>query len=237
MIWDTIFFIIFPYIALTLVIVVTIYRSIYRPFTVSSLSSQLLERKKLYWGSISFHYGIVLVLLGHLLALLLPRGLLLWNSVPIRLYLLELTGLALGIWALVGLSILLWRRLHDKRIRAVTTPMDLVVLVLVTVSALTGVLVATLYRFGTSWFTVIFTPYLLSLFVFQPKVNLVAPLPWLIKLHVINFFILLSVFPFSRLIHIMTYPIRYLIRPWQIVIWNRKVRLASKNTPLREAKQ
>ena len=100
MIWDTIFFIILPYITLAVAIVVSIYRSIYRPFSVSSLSSQLLERKKLYWGSISFHYGIVLVLLGHLLALLLPRGLLVWNSVPIRLYLVELTGLTLGIWAL-----------------------------------------------------------------------------------------------------------------------------------------
>ncbi|MCC6146731.1 MAG: respiratory nitrate reductase subunit gamma [Anaerolineaceae bacterium] len=228
MIWDTIFFAILPYIALTLAIAVTIYRSIYRPFTVSSLSSQLLERKKLYWGSISFHYGIILVLLGHLLALLLPRGLLLWNAVPIRLYLLELTGLALGIWALAGLSILLWRRLSEKRVRAVTTPMDLVVLIIVIISALTGVLIATLYRFGTSWFTVIFTPYILSLFVFQPKVNLVAPLPWLIKLHVINFFIMLAVFPFSRLIHIITYPLGYLVRPWQIVIKNREVQGTSK---------
>lgn len=222
MIWDTFFFVIFPYIALAVAIVVTVYRAIYRPFTVSSLSSQLLEHKKLYWGSISFHYGIVLVLLGHLLALLLPQGLLLWNAVPIRLYLLELTGLALGIWALVGLCVLLWRRLSERRVRMVTTPMDLVVLVLVIVSALTGVLVATLYRFGISWFSLIFTPYLLSLFTFQPAVNLVAPLPWIIKLHVINFFVLLLVFPFSRLVHIVTYPLGYLIRPWQIVIWNRK---------------
>lgn len=228
MTWDTVFFIILPYIAMTLAIAVTVYRSMYRPFTVSSLSSQLFERKKLYWGSISFHYGIVLVLLGHLLALLLPTGLLLWNSVPIRLYLLELSGLALGVWALVGLGILLWRRLREKRVLAVTTPMDLVVLVLVIVSALTGVLVATLYRFGSSWFTVIFTPYLLSLFTFQPRMSLVTPLPWLIKLHVINFFILLAVFPFSRLVHIITYPLGYLIRPWQIVIWNRKVRNANK---------
>src|SRR5512146_2773816 len=133
MIWNTILFVIFPYIAITLFIAVSIYRSIYRPFTVSSMSSQLLEHRKLYWGSISFHYGVVLVLLGHLIALLLPRGLLLWNSVPIRLYLLELTGLALGIWALVGLFILLWRRLGVKRVRVVTTTMDLVVLLLVIV--------------------------------------------------------------------------------------------------------
>lgn len=226
--WNTIFFIILPYIALTLAIAVSIYRSIYRPFTVTSLSSQLLERKKLYWGSVSFHYGIVLILLGHLWALLLPKGLMLWNAVPIRLYVLELSGLALGIWALVGLCILLWRRISEKRVQAVTTPMDIVVLVLVLLSALTGVLVATLYRFGSSWFTVIFTPYLLSLFTFQPKVNLVAPLPWLVKLHVINFFIMAAVFPFSRLIHIFTYPFGYLVRPWQIVIWNRKVNKAKK---------
>ncbi len=228
MIWDTIFFIILPYISLTLAIVVSIYRSIYRPFTVSSLSSQLFERKKLYWGSVSFHYGIVIVLLGHLFALLLPQSLLLWNAVPLRLYLLELTGLALGIWALVGLCILLWRRLSEKRLQVITTPMDWVVLVMILVSAITGVLVATMYRFGSSWFTVIFSPYILSLFIFQPRVDLVAPLPWLIKLHVINFFVMLAVFPFSRLIHIFTYPFAYLLRPWQIVIWNRKVRRADQ---------
>lgn len=225
MIWDTIFFISFPYISTAVAVAVTIYRSIYRPFTVSSMSSQLLERKKLYWGSISFHYGIVLVLLGHLFALLLPRELLVFNEFPLRLYLLELTGLGLGIWALVGLLILLWRRLSEKRVQAVTTPMDLIVLVLILVSALTGVLTATLYRFGITWFTVIFAPYLVSLFTFQPNINLVAPLPWVIKLHVINFFILLAVFPFSRLVHIVTYPVRYLVRPWQVVIWNRKIRL------------
>ena len=222
--WNTILFVIFPYISLTLFITVSIYRSIYRPFTISSMSSQLLERKKLYWGSISFHYGVILVLLGHLLALLLPQSLRLWNNVPIRLYLLELTGLALGIWALVGLCILLWRRLSERRIRVVTSPMDLVVLIFLLVSMVTGVLVATLYRFGTFWFTAIFTPYLASLFTFQPNLGLIAPLPWLIKLHMITFFILLAVFPFSRLVHIFTYPVGYLIRPWQLVVWNRKPR-------------
>ena len=222
--WNTILFVIFPYISLTLFITVSIYRSIYRPFTISSMSSQLLERKKLYWGSISFHYGVILVLLGHLLALLLPQSLRLWNNVPIRLYLLELTGLALGIWALVGLCILLWRRLSERRIRVVTSPMDVIVLIFLLVSMVTGVLVATLYRFGTFWFTAIFTPYLASLFTFQPNLGLIAPLPWLIKLHVINFFILLAVFPFSRLVHIFTYPVGYLIRPWQLVVWNRKPR-------------
>jgi len=227
MIWDTIFFVILPYIATAVAVTVTIYRAVYRPFTVSSMSSQLLERKKLYWGSISFHYGIVLVLLGHLFALFLPEGLRLFYTVPIRLYILQLTGLALGIWSLVGLIILLWRRLSDKRVRVVSTPMDLAVLILLLVSVISGVIVSSLYRFGTFWFTAIFTPYLLSLFKFQPQLNLVSPLPFIVKLHVFNFFVLLAVFPFSRLVHIVTYPIGYLIRPWQIVIWNRRTRSAA----------
>jgi nitrate reductase gamma subunit len=224
MIGDTVLFVILPYISLAIFIVVSIYRSIFRPFTVSSLSSQLLERRKLYWGSISFHYGIVIVLLAHLAALILTGGLRLWNAVPIRLYLLEATGLALGLWALSGLVILLWRRLSEKRVRVVTTPMDLVILLLLLISVITGVLTASVYRFGSSWFTAVFTPYVWSVLTFRPLVSLVAPLPWVIKLHVINFFVLLAVFPFSRLIHIATYPIGYLIRPWQIVIWNRRPR-------------
>src|SRR3990172_2248536 len=115
--WNTIFFVIWPYISLTIFVVVTIYRSIVRPFSISSLSSQLLENKQLYWGSISFHYGIVLVLLGHLLALLIPRSVVLWNAIPLRLYLLEISGLGLGLWSLAGLLILVFRRVTVRRVQ------------------------------------------------------------------------------------------------------------------------
>jgi nitrate reductase gamma subunit len=222
--WDTLFFVILPYVAVVMFVVAGIYRRVYRPFSGSSLSSQLLERKKLFWGSVPFHWGIVLVLLGHLAALLLPAGLRLWNAVPIRLWLLEATGLALGLWALIGLLVLTFRRLGTKRVRVVSTPMDYLILLLLLVSVITGVLTATVYRFGTSWFTVVFTPYLWSVVTLRPQVGLVAPLPWVIKLHVINFWLLLAVFPFSRLIHIAMYPLGYLVRPWQIIIWNRRPR-------------
>jgi nitrate reductase gamma subunit len=222
--WNLFFFVIFPYISLTLFVAITLYRAIFRPFTVSSLSSQLLERKKLYWGSIPFHYGIVLILLFHLLALVFPKALLLWNAVPIRLYILEISGFALGLWSLVGVLILLFRRVSASYVRAVTTPMDMIILLLVLVSTLTGVLTASGYRFGSTWFTGVFTPYLWSLLILQPRPELVAPLPWVIQLHVINNFLILAVFPFSRLIHILTWPLGYLFRPWQIVVWVRERR-------------
>jgi nitrate reductase gamma subunit len=220
--FNSLLFQIFPYVTIFIAISATFYRSIFRPFTFSSLSSQLLERKKLYWGSISFHWGILIILAGHLVALLVPRSLLLWNAVPIRLYLLEFSGLALGLWALGGLLILVWRRLSERRVRAVTSSMDVVVLIFLLVSVITGIITASSYRFGSFWFTGIFTPYLWSILTLRPQPGLVATLPWVIKLHVINFFILLAIFPFSRLVHIITYPLGYLFRPWQIVIWMRR---------------
>jgi len=222
--WNTLLFVIFPYISLLIAIVVTVYRSIVRPFSVSSLSSQLLERKQLFWGSISFHWGITIILAGHLLAILFPQGILLWNQVPLRLYLLEITGIALGVWASVGMAILLWRRVTVSRVRMVSTPMDFVVLILVLVSMLTGVIIASYYRWGSYWFTGVFTPYVWSILTFQPNAAPLAPLPFTLKLHVFNFYMMALAFPFTRLVHIITWPLGYLLRPWQIVIWLKNVR-------------
>lgn len=225
--WNSVFFVILPYISIFVAVIVTIYRAIYRPFSISSLSSQLLERKQLFWGSISFHWGITIILLGHLLALLVPGGLIWWNSVPVRLYLLELTGFALALWTLAGLLLLGLRRVSVARVRAVTSPMDVAVWFLLLFSVATGIDIALRYRFGTYWFTAILTPYLWSVLTFRPDVTLVQPLPLTIKLHIVNFFLLLLVFPFSRLVHIIAYPLSYLIRPWQIVIYPGYTRPAS----------
>ena len=221
--WNTSLFGIVPYIALTLAVVVTAYRMVYRPFSVSAQSSQLLEQKRLFYGSIAMHWGLVLVLLGHLLALLIPKGLLLWNAVPLRLYLLEITGLGLGLWALVGTWVLLARRLSVARVRAASTSMDYVVLVVILVSALSGVLTALFYRYGSFWFPAVMTPYLWSILTLQPRPELLADLPFWTQLHVFNFWVFLAVFPFSRLVHIITVPLGYVLRPWQIVIWVRKL--------------
>jgi len=222
--WNTLLFVIFPYISLFIAIGVTIYRSIYRPFSISSLSSQLLERKYLFWGSISFHWGVTIILTGHLVAIFLPQSILLWNAQPLRLYLLEFTGIGLGVWASLGMLVLIWRRVTVSRVRAVSTPMDYVVVLLTLVSLVTGVIIATYYRWGSYWFTGIFTPYIWSILTFRPDAAALAPLPFAIKLHVFNFFLLALAFAFSRLVHIITWPLGYLLRPWQIVVWLRNSR-------------
>ena len=210
-----------PYVAITLAIVVTIARWRLHQFSVSSLSSQLLESRKLYWGSVPFHWGLSLILVGHLAALIVPRGFEIWNGAPLRLYLLEITGLALAFWAAFGICVLVYRRLSEPRIRKVTSPMDIVVLAIIAAQIATGIWIALGYRWGSSWGTAVFVPYVRSLLTFQPDLAYVDPLPLVLKLHVLSFFAFLAVFPFTRLVHIITLPLQYLFRPWQKVVANR----------------
>lgn len=211
-------FVVVPYVAAALFVVVTIARWRLHPFTVSSLSSQLLESRRLFWGSISFHWGLVIILLGHLAALIVPRAFEVWNGVSLQLFLLEATGLALGLWALFGAVVLILRRIQVPRIRAVTSPMDGVVLALLFAQILTGVWIAIGYRWGSYWGTSVFVPYIRSLLTLSPRPELVEPLPIVLKTHALLFFAFLAVFPFSRLVHMITLPLNYLTRPWQKVI-------------------
>lgn len=218
--FTTFLFAVFPYIAFSILSVVTVLRWRRHPFSVSSLSSQLLESRRLYWGSVSFHWGLSLVLVGHLAALIVPRGFEIWNGASLRLYLLEATGLALGLWAGFGLIVLLWRRLGNPRIRAVTSPMDLVVLTVLAVQVASGLWIAVGYRWGSYWGTSVLVPYVRSVLTLSPDARYVEPLPFVVQLHVFTFWVFVAVFAFSRLVHIITLPLGYLLRPWQRVIRN-----------------
>lgn len=222
-----------PYAAIVLAVVVTVVRWRRAAFTVSSLSSQLLESRLLYWGSVSFHWGLTLILIGHLAGLLIPQGVEAWNGEPLRLYVAEATGLALALLAGFGLLVLVYRRVSNARIRAVTTPMDLVVLAIIAVQIFSGVWMAVAHRWGSAWGPGVLGAYVRSLFWFQPEPGYVAPLPFMVKVHVLAFFAFLAVFPFSRLIHMITLPVQYLARPWQKVVADRYPPHPSYVTPRR----
>lgn len=125
---DLVLFVVWPYVALVVAIWGGIHRYRTNRFSYSSLSSQLLENKSLFWGSVPWHYGIILILLAHLIALLIPG---VWERIlsnPMSLYTFEVTGFALALAALFGLSVLIVRRIVNPRIRAVTSIMDWVLL-------------------------------------------------------------------------------------------------------------
>ncbi len=219
--FDNLLFVIFPYAAFLLAIVVTVQRYFKGGFTYSSLSSQFLESSELFYGSVPWHYGILSVLAGHLIGFLFPAEVLRFNSVPVRLYVLESTALLGGLLALSGLVNLMVRRCVSARVRAVTSPMDILILVLLLIQVSLGVYIALFYRWGSSWYATSAVPYLRSMLLLQPDLKMLAPLPLAVKLHVLNASLLVAVFPFSRLVHMLVVPINYLWRPYELVIWNR----------------
>jgi len=213
---------VFPYVAISLAIVGTIWRYFSDRFSYTSLSSQFLENRQLFWGSVPWHYGILVILIGHLVAFLIPRSVLAWNGEPWRLYVLEASALAFGILTLWGLAVLIFRRFSSARIRVVTSPMDVVLLLALLIQVVAGLWVAIFYRWGSSWYAAFAVPYLKSVFTFNPDVTLVNNLPFMVEVHIVGGFVLLLLLPFTRLVHLLSYPITYLWRPYQVVIWNRR---------------
>ncbi|MBZ0115433.1 MAG: respiratory nitrate reductase subunit gamma [Sandaracinaceae bacterium] len=218
---DNVLFVVFPYVAIVLLIVVSIQRYRSQRFTFSSLSSQFLESRRLFWGSVPFHIGIIGILLGHLIGLLIPRGVLWWNGVPARLYVLEVSAFVFGAMALVGLIALVVRRVVDKRLHVVSSFADKVLHVMLGTSIVTGLWIALGYRWGSSWFASVMAPYLISIFTFQPKIDAVVSMPWVVKIHILSAWSLVAVFSFTRLVHILVAPLPYLWRPHQVVLWYR----------------
>lgn len=221
---DVLLFAALPYVALVIFFLKTIERYRTQAFTYSSLSSQLLENQHHFFAEVPFHFGILTVLTGHVVAFCLPSTLLAWNRVPVRLYVLEVTALAFGLLALVGMLAVVVRRATNSKVKRVTTRVDWVLYVLLLTQVVSGVSVAIFKPWGSSWFAAALTPYLRSILTLSPKLGFVSTLPWLIKLHLLNMWLVIGLFPFTRLVHILVIPNQYLWRKPQVVRWYRERR-------------
>jgi nitrate reductase gamma subunit len=221
---DFALFVALPYLAIAFALAAGIYRAVRDPASFSSFSSQFLEKELLYHGSASWHYGILIVLAAHGVALVFPRFWRLAGGSPLRLWGLEVGGLALGLLALVGLGLLLVRRLVIARIRRVTTVMDWALEVALFLEVGLGLLLALTYRWGSQWYLSTAVPWVLSILTLRPDTSYIRSLPWLAKLHFAGAFLLVGLFPFGRLLHLATSRLSYLFRPYQVVLWQRRGR-------------
>ena len=216
---DQFLFIALPYVCLFTFFLMTIYRYRAQSFSYSSLSSQFLENKHHFWAVVPFHYGILVVTAGHLVAFLIPRSVLAWNSHPLRLYVLEISALAFGLLTLIGLVAIIVRRGTTTRIRQVTSPTDWILFVMLMVQTVSGIGIAMMYPWGSTWFATNLSPYLWSIFQLNPDISFVVAMPHLVKLHIILAFLTIGFFPFTRLVHLLVVPNPYLWRKTQVVRW------------------
>ncbi len=214
------FFGVLPYVAIILAVAGSFMRYFNNRFSYSSLSSQFLENRQLFWGSVPWHYGILFILTGHLVGFLIPQTVLAWNGVPVRLYILESTALAFGLLALWGLIVLGIRRAANARIRAVTSTMDVVLLLVLLAQVGAGLGIAVFYRWGSSWYSGFAVPYLWSIVTLSPDIAPVSNMPFLMQFHVVGAFVILALLPFTRLVHLLSLPYSYVWRPNQVAVWN-----------------
>ena len=233
---DYFIFGIMPYIALTVLIVGSIARYERDPYTWKSSSSQLLRRKQLVWGSILFHVGIITVFGGHLVGLFTPVAVLDALGIPYvaKQWAAVVLGGVAGFTALIGATILIHRRASDPRIWRHTSFADIGILVLLWLQLFIGLATITLtlqhmdgvemVRFMT-WSQSVVT---LNLNAWE----LVVDVNWLYKVHIFLGLLITILFPFTRLVHLISgfaAPFRYLLRPgYQIVRSRRQKPLAGR---------
>ncbi len=213
-------FVVFPYVAIAIELVVSIYRFKNSSYKFTSLSSEFLESDKLFWGSVPWHYGIIVILVGHVVGFMFPREVIAFNSIPMRALIIEVSALIFGLSSLFGLVMLIRRRFTNKKVKVVTSNMDIFILFLLLVQVASGVGTAVMYRWGMTWYATSMVPYLKSIFMLNPQIEYMVAMPLMVKVHVVNAFLIIAILPFTRLLHFLVLPVHYLWRSWQVVIWN-----------------
>ena len=215
------FFGIYPYLALTVFFIGSLLRYDRDQYTWKASSSQLLSKKDMRVGSNLFHIGIIMLFLGHLFGLLTPH----WAyhfaiSAGTKQVLAMTAGGIFGLMCLVGMVLLIRRRILDPRIRATSQPADLPILLILFVQLVLGLLTipySAQHLDGSSMLAL--ANWAQHVVTFQgDAASFVAGQAWVFKIHLVLGLTIFLLFPFTRLVHVWSVPVQYLSRSgYQIV--------------------
>lgn len=212
---------IFPYIAIASFLLGCLLRFDRDPYSWRTKSSQLLRRKQLIVGSVCFHLGILTILLGHAGGLLTP--IFIWDALGVphgaKQILAMVAGGVAGIFCLIGLCLLLHRRLFDPRIRKNSSFADIAVLVLLLTQLLLGLMTIPVSMHHLDGHEMVkFMNWAQYIVTFRGGAHeFIADVALVFKLHITLGLTLLLIFPFTRLVHALSAPVGYVLRPYQIV--------------------
>lgn len=224
---DLILWVIVPYVAITVFVGGHVWRYRYDKFGWTTRSSQLYESRLLRLGSPLFHFGILLVLLGHIGGILVPHT---WTEalgVSDTTYhaIAVVLGAAAGFCTLVGMAILIYRRRTVGPVFSATTRNDKAMYVLLAASLLLGLATTVLGNLtgDPHDYRTTVAPWFRSIFYLHPDATLMTQAPLGFQLHVLVAWALFAFWPFTRLVHMFSAPLGYLTRPY-IVYRSRDAR-------------
>jgi len=188
-----------PYVATSLFLTGIVVRYLLERKNATAVKEEMSEAWALFRGSRVWRASVIVLFLGHAGALLFPQMLLAWNHRPERLYLLEAFALTAALVAVAGGAMLLWRHLGRSNRSAITELSDTIFIALLLVGIFSGLMMAILYRWASSWGALVLTPYIVSLLRGKPAAELAVQMPFVVRLHVFSTFAATAVLPLTRL--------------------------------------
>jgi len=213
---------IYPYVALAICLLGSWARFDLSQYTWKAGSSQLMTRGNgMRIASNLFHVGVLFVLAGHFVGLLTPSAV--YHhliSTEHKQLLAMVSGGFFGVLCLIGLLMLIQRRLSDPRVRATSSVSDILILLVLLAQLVLGLLTivaSTAHMDGSVM--VLLADWAQSVVLLRPEdaANAIGPVGLIYKLHVFLGITLFVLFPFTRLVHIISAPVWYLGRRYQIV--------------------
>jgi nitrate reductase gamma subunit len=226
---------VFPYICLAVFLMGSLARFDRDQYTWKSDSSQMLRTGLLRWGSNLFHVGILFLLMGHTVGLLTPH----WLYEPFitpetKQVVAVVAGGIAGVICFIGLTMLLYRRLFDPRIRLTSHRTDIAILIILWVQLCLG-LITLPYSLGHEDASVMLSlsDWAQRIVTFRPNADGLVALAWPYKVHLVLGMTIFLLFPFSRLVHVWSGfgSLAYLLRPYQVVRSRRLNLPPGHNTP------
>lgn len=213
---------VYPYVALAVLAIGSVIRYDREPYSWRAGSSQLLRRKQLIWGSVLFHVGVLFIFVGHLVGLLTPIALFdaLGVSHTAKQLLAMIAGGIAGMMAIVGATLLIHRRFFDPRVRAASAFSDNMIILLLWAQLALGLATIPISAGHLDGHEMVkFMNWAQGIFTFQDDASsYVLDAAPVFKAHLFLGLTILLLFPFTRLVHMLSAPVRYIWRGgYQIV--------------------
>ncbi|WIO73609.1 respiratory nitrate reductase subunit gamma [Porticoccaceae bacterium LTM1] len=219
---DNFLFGIYPYIAGAVFLLGSLIRYDREQYTWKTGSSQMLRSKNFRIASGFFHIGVITILLGHFAGLVIPYEI--WHAFGVTVEAKQIIAMGVGglfgVICFIGLTLLVYRRLFDPRVRATSTRMDIAILLLLYAQLILGLISITVssgHMDGAEMLKLM--NWTRHTIIFQPTeaVEFISEVHWIYKAHVALGMTLFLLFPFSRLVHIWSVPVKYIRRNYQVV--------------------
>lgn len=204
---------IYPYICGTILIIATFYRFIYRGKSWTAPSTEIFGKNYLRFGSVVFHYGIIFAFIGHVMGVLIPIEV--YNSLGVPDHVYHFFAIAgggvAGLMVVVGLVVMIIRKFSLPRVRSHTTVGGYFTIIWLILIAGLGAYMTIIFNttVGAYEYRLSIGPWFRSLFTFHPQSRLMLQVPTLFKVHVIVAFVLFAAIPFTKLVHMFSFPLRY----------------------------